>query len=123
MRELEGQIRAMYADIEEYGGDFGDSVGSGTYDPYVEIRSPRLTPFEKTGVSVALLVYLTTAIDNSTYDDALANQGRLIRSVIAEGLLDDEPAVLTAANSFLESEDAFYAQLRNVYDKVVREQG
>lgn len=83
------------------------------------IQSPKLTPFEKTGVSVALLVWLVTAVDSSTFQDAQKSQWHSIQSVLAVGLLNDQPLVHEAVVAFLESEKSFIRSLASVYKNVV----
>lgn len=123
MLDLRFEILRMYADIADYeGGNFGDGIGHGEYNPYQLIRDPALTEFERTGVSVAILVYLNTAIDNATWEAVLVDQGPLVRPVILAGLLDHQPIIRSAAISFFESEAAFYGSLKLVFDAVVRPQ-
>ena len=120
MSGLEAHIRRMYADIANYGGDFGDGVESGPYDPFVTVARRGLTPFERAGVSVAVLHWLNTTVDNSTWDVAVADFGPRVRRLLAAGLLDHEPLVRSAAESFLASESGFVSSLRPVYERVVR---
>jgi hypothetical protein len=122
MLDLKSQILRMYADIADYEGDFGDGVDHGDYDPYSLIHDLAHTEFERTGVSVAILVYLETAIDNSTWEAALVSQGPLVKPIIQAGLLDHQPLIRSAAMSFLKSEAAFHGSLNLVFDAVVRPQ-
>ncbi len=120
MHDLGSQILGMYAEIAGYGGVFGDAIEHGAYNPYQLIRDRTLTEFERTGVGVAVLVYLATGIDNATWDAALQDQGPPLRRLIREGLLDDQPLVRAAATAFFESEADFLDSLRRVFDGVVR---
>ena len=122
MPDLGSQILRMYADIAEYEGDFGDGIDYGDHNPYRLIRDPTPTEFERTGVSVAILVHLNTAIDNATWGAAIMDQGPLVQPVILDGLLDHQPIIRSAAMSFFESEAAFYGSLKLVFDAVVRPQ-
>ncbi len=123
MHDLKSQILRMYADIASYErGGFGDGVDHGDYNPYRLIRDPAATEFERTGVSVAILHYLNTAIDNTTWEAALMDQGPLVEPVILAGLLDHQPLIRSAAMTFFESETAFYGSLNLVFDAVIRSQ-
>ncbi|WP_165251947.1 hypothetical protein [Paludisphaera soli] len=90
------------------------------HNPYQLIRDPTLSEFERTGVAVAVLVHLATGIDNATWEDAFMDQGRRLRLLIRDGLLDEPRQVRSAAASFLESEAAFLDSLKRVFDRVVR---
>jgi hypothetical protein len=100
-------------------GHFGDGSEHGPYNPYDVIRDSALSPFERTGVSIAILVYLATAVDNGTYESAVADEGRRLRRVLADKLLDSEPIVRSAAEAFLDSESRFLLALRQVFDELV----
>jgi hypothetical protein len=73
-------------------------------------------------MSIAILVYLTTAIDNTTWEAAMVDQGPLVHPVILAGLLGHQPLIRSAAMSFFESEAAFHGLLNLVFDAVVRPQ-
>jgi hypothetical protein len=116
---LEPHIRRMYAEIVSYQGGFGDPIEQGPYDPYDAIRDRELTPFERTGVSIAILHLLDSAIENGTYESAVADQRRLLEPVLAEGLVDFEPLVRAAAEAFLESEASFLEALKQAFERLV----
>jgi hypothetical protein len=116
---LERDIRRMYAEIAESGGAFGDSIDSGQYNPFEVIRDTALTSFERTGVSIALLHWLDTAIENGTHETAVTGHRRALRAVLADGLLDAQPLVRAAAEAFFESEASFLAALKAVFEQVV----
>lgn len=117
---LKQHIKRMYADIASDGGYFGDGVDNGPYDPFVVIADARLTPFERVGVSVAVLHRLDSAADNTTWEDVLATDGPRIRKLLATGSLDYEPLVRAAAEAFLASESEFITSLGPVYEQVVK---
>ena len=119
MSGLEPHIRRMYADIASYSGGFGDGVESGPYDPFEVVASQGLTPFERSGVSVAVLHWLDSAVDNSTWEAAASDFGPRVRRLLASGLLDHEPLVRSAAEAFLASESGFVSALGPVYERVV----
>jgi hypothetical protein len=118
--ELEADIRRMYADIADYGGDFGDGVDPGGYDPFALASDSGLTPFERAGVAVATLCRLMSAADNTTWGVAVAEYGPRVRRLLVTGAFGHEPLVRAAAESFLLSEGKFVAALRPVYDGVVQ---
>lgn len=98
----------------------GEGIDHGSYDPYDAIRDPALSRFERTGVSIAILHYPDCAIDNSTYQRAVEDQGPLLRAVLSDGLLDFQPLVRSAAEAFLETESSFLHALRQVFEELVR---
>ena len=120
MGGLETHIRRMYADIASYSGGFGDGVESGPYDPFEVAGDRGLTPFERAGVSVAVLQWLDSAIDNSTWEAAELDFGPRVRHLLAVGLLDHEALVRSAAEAFLASESDFISALGPVYERVVQ---
>ncbi len=119
---LKQDILDMYQEIVAAKGDFGDGIEHGDYDPYDVIADPKLTAFERTGVSVALLTCLMNAIDNGTYDEAVIDQGPRIRKVLSQGHLDHQPLVRSAAEAFLKSEPLFISALKKVFEQVVNSQ-
>ena len=110
----------MYREIVDYGGDFGDLIETGSFNPFELIRRDSLGEFEREGVCIALLCYLQSAIDNSTYEDAVSGpQSRLVRLMLRDALFDDVPLVKQALIAFLSSEEAFISALRSVYRGIV----
>ncbi|MDY3554399.1 hypothetical protein R5W24_003521 [Gemmata sp. JC717] len=120
MAGLVTQIRRMYADIADHGGDFGDGVEHGEFDPFAVATAPGLAPFERAGAAVAVLCWLMCAIDNGGHVWVAAEYGPRVRELLRAGALDHEPLVRTAAEAFFASEAAFVAALRPVYEGVVR---
>ena len=120
MDGLEPHIRRMYADIASYGGGFGDGVEGGPYNPFEVADLRELAPFERVGVSVAVLHWLNAAIDNATWESAVAAFGSRVRRLLAAGLLDHEPLVRAAAEAFMVSEAGFVSALGPVYERIVR---
>lgn len=116
---LKQHIKRMYAGIASGGGYFGDGVDIG-YNPFVVVAEAGLKPFERVGVSVAILVWLDSAADNTTWEDVLVTDGPRVRSLLATGALDHEPLVRAAAEAFLTSESEFVTSLGPVYEQVVK---
>ena len=116
---LADDVRAMYSEIIDYRGSFGDPIDHRLWNPYDVIRDPGLDPYVRTGVSVAVLHYLDAAIENSTYEDAVSAEGERARALLSEGMLDHTPAIRAAAEAFFQSEQTFLAALRLVYEQVV----
>ena len=112
----EEQIRAMYREILEYDGYFGDPIDTLGFDPWKMVRRDSLTEFERKGVCVSMLCHLATAIDNGTYEDAVAGESATqVRLALRDGLIDDLPLIKQALTAFLQSDAAFCAALENVY--------
>ncbi len=120
MANLEPHIRRMYADIVSYRGGFGDGVDHGPYNPFEMAAAIELTSFERAGVSVAVLHWIDSAAENSTWEDAVVGYGSRVRNLLAAKLIDHEPLVRAAAEAFLVSEDEFIAALGPVYERVVK---
>ncbi len=117
---LEREIRSMYQEIVDWNGYFGDPIETGSFNPFELLRQGVLTEFQREGVCVALLCYLMTAIDNSTYEDAVSGPTACqVGLVLREALCEDVPAVKRALSAFLESEEAFVSALHTVYRECV----
>ena len=117
---IEIEIRSMYQEIVDWNGDFGDPIETGSFNPFELLRQGSLTEFEHEGVCVAMLCYLMTAIDNSTYEAAVSSpETRQVRLVLRDALCLDVPLVKRALAAFLESEEAFVSALDVVYRECV----
>ena len=89
---LESEIRSMYQEIVDWNGDFGDGIETGSFNPFELLRQRPLTEFEREGVCIAMLCYLMTAIENSTYQSAVSDpQVRQVRLVLRDALCEDVP--------------------------------
>jgi hypothetical protein len=119
MSTLEEQIRKMYAEIADYHGAFGDPIDHGTYNPYELIDNSTLTAFEREGVAVGILHCLDSAIDNSTYESAVASEGPKLNLLVKQGQLDSAPLIKNAAEAFFKSESDFLAALKVVFEQIV----
>ena len=98
----------MYQEIVDWNGDFGDVIETGSFNPFELLRQRPLTEFEREGACIAMLCYLMTAIENSTYESAVSDpQARQVRLVLRDALCEDVPLVKRALSAFLESEEAF----------------
>jgi len=110
----------MYRAIHSYGGDFGDGVETGPYDPLVMLWDDELAPDAQRGICVASLCYLATAIDNSNYDSARNGmESRAVKLAYDDGRFDDIPIISGAVEAFFVSEVAFSAALRAVYLELI----
>ncbi len=117
---LKSEIWSMYQEIVDWKGDFGDPIGTGSFNPFELLRQETLTDDKRQGVCVAMLCYLQTAIDNSTYNEAVSGpMARQVRLVLHKSLCEDAPILNRAHNAFLESEDAFVSALDVVYHDFV----
>lgn len=112
----EKEIRSMYREIVEYNGNFGDPIDTPSFDPWEIVRREALTEFERKGVCVSMLCFLTTAIDNATYEDAVAPYSvRHVGPALRDALFGDLPLMRQALEAFTESEAAFFSALGAVY--------
>jgi len=117
---LEGVILKMYAEIDEYAGAFGDPINTGPVNPFEELERNDLSAFERMGMSVAVLCYLDSSIDNSTHQDALASVvAKQVNAWQKRGLLSPRQEIQKALTAFYLSEAEFLARLGMVYKSVV----
>ena len=114
-------IVRMYAEIENYSGDFGDGViGEVPSHPLDHLQMSTLSLDERNALVAAVLRHLCTAIDNSSYEGVLTSeQSRNVHNALHDGLFDDNPTMKSAFIAFFQSEASFYAQLRDVYCDIV----
>lgn len=116
---LEDDINSMYEDITSYGGSFGDGVDTRSINP-IELLNKRSANIDIEGVGVALLVWLETAIDNSTQEDAVSHYRKDLRKLLHDGVFQDYPSIFFAALAFFESETRFTHELQRVYHEIVK---
>ncbi|MFK8031992.1 MAG: hypothetical protein AB8G18_17310 [Gammaproteobacteria bacterium] len=117
---LQGAILEMFREIRSYSGGFGDLVTAGLINPFAELMRNDLTDFERLGMSISVLVYLQTHIDNSSYSTALIDDQAInVISLFETGHFTNQTDVVKALGGFFESEEAFTKALQNVYDRVV----
>ncbi|MBW4708676.1 hypothetical protein KX928_12865 [Roseobacter sp. YSTF-M11] len=119
---LANEIGKMYSEIESYNGDFGDPiVDTFSFDPWTYLERNDLSEFERRGVMVALLVILMTAIDNSTYEDALMSDwGIRALALMGSETVKVYPLFTDALKAFDQSEDEFLSALRTIYSEWVQ---
>jgi len=119
---LANEIAKMYSEIESYNGDFGDPiVDVVSFDQWTYLERNDLSEFERRGVMVALLVKLMTAIDNSTYEDALTSDwGRRALALMGSETVKVYPLFADALKAFDKSEDEFLSASRTIYSEWVQ---
>ena len=111
----------MYSDIESYEGGFGDGVETGPYNPFDLLEADAVPEPELLGVSVSMLCYLGTAIDNSTYEDAVASTvANRAKKICELGWCSPSPEIEGAVNAFFKSESRFMDALKVVYTHIVK---
>lgn len=87
---LEREIWSMYQEIVDWNGYFGDPIETSSFNPFELLRQGVLTEFRREGVCVAVLCHLMTAINNSTYEDAVSGPtacqaGLVLRDALSRG--------------------------------------
>jgi|GEM_PF-5063610 len=113
---LDKVILNMYREILFHEGSFGDSIDFEAGNPFELILSPLLSNFQKTGISIAILVWLATSIDNSTYENAVKNEHRRLNE-IEERIYPN--LVAEAVEAFFQSEEGYNRALKKVYSEII----
>ncbi len=118
---LRWHICWMYREIVGYRGDFGDSIETGSFNPFQMIPCMPEDRFEREGLGVAMLNYLKNSIDNQIYEVAVAGKWERLRTqeVLASNLFGDIPVIHHGFESFFVSEAAFVGALNEIYRTIV----
>ena len=111
---------ALYREIAEYGGNFGDPViDLVETNPFSLLEELPPDPESLTRVSVAALCWLSSAIDNGGHSFTVAEFGESVDKFIHEGLGCPCSSIRGAFRAFHQSETSFNLALRAVYHEVV----
>jgi len=118
---IEASIKAMYSEILDYSGNFGDPIVSCiTFDPIKVLEEHPLREIQ-IGAGIALLVEFTSAIDNSTYESALkGSTAKNINTALENEYCKNIPEVYSAFKLSAKSEKDFLHSLVTVYFKYVQ---
>ncbi|MEM7426081.1 MAG: hypothetical protein AAF441_08295 [Pseudomonadota bacterium] len=112
----DSEILAMYREIVNYDGDFGDGIDTPLANPWQMLNGGiPLTEAHRRAACVSALCHLLHEIDNSTYEETLSRPGGKEAGRLLElGLVGDLPLARDAFRAFFQSELAFIHALRPV---------
>lgn len=116
-------ILFMYWDIVESGGDFGATIDTGRFNPYLFINTSTKADFAcsvdidllRQGSSVDLLILLTDYLDCDEPPKRGTYLGDRLYELVDNKLLDHVPEAREAIISGLEFRDDFLEKSKEVY--------
>jgi len=114
------KLLEIYQEIDNYAGNFGDPIVGLIGNPFENLVDDRHEFADAEELGISIIIWITSAIDNSTYKATERTFRRQIEKVVSSGLLEDAPVILSAVSAFLSSEELYEEKCRNVYELIVQ---